>query len=488
MKLSLMLSPLLWPTTSAWKLPSSFVLPAILRSGNAPAKNSLRTFLEHERLRLKDANFAGTKEEHTLQQLSCEGHIPKDLTGLYVRNGPNAIKDEGHFFLGRGMLHALMLDRGRAVWYRNRYVRKEGGALSGFSNVSLLAFAGRLFSLGEIGPAVQINPTTLETIGKFLFKGQTENFTAHPKTDANGNLFCFGYELNKPPYLTYMQIGPDCKLIKKVPIDLNAPKMVHDFAITEHCVVFMDLPVLFDIKAAITSALGQLIGREQTLPFRWQPSAGARLGVMPKAGTQADLQWFDINPCFIFHTVNAYERGDEIIFDVVRYSKIMTKGSEDFSEPAFLFRYRLNRKTHNVSETQLGKVAIEFPQINPRYIGKAYRYAYCLMTHLEHADDVQQPRAAGLIKYDLQTGMHKKLILSEHQVLSEFSFIAKKHPQAEDDGYLVGYVFDRQTHTSALWIVDARGFSEKPLAKIHLGVRVPNGFHGTWMPDVSHAG
>ncbi len=173
----------------------------------------------------------------------------------------------------------------------------------------------------------------------------------------------------------------------------------------------------------------------------------------------------------------------KFFFDAVRYEKFFAAGPDDFSEPAFLTRYVMDLKTLEVTETQLDQVAIEFPQINPDYQGKAYRYIYGLMTNSEHQGEMVD-RAAGLIKYDLKTGKNKTVLLAARYIPGEFSFIVKQHATTEDDGYLVGYVFDQESATSALWIFDARHFSEKPLAKIHLGVRVPNGFHGTWMPDV----
>jgi carotenoid cleavage dioxygenase len=69
-------------------------------------------------------NFAPILHEATAFDLPCAGAIPPELRGLYVRNGPNPkAGDPGHWFAGDGMLHGVRLEGGKAVWFRNRWVR-----------------------------------------------------------------------------------------------------------------------------------------------------------------------------------------------------------------------------------------------------------------------------------------------------------------------------------------------------------------------------
>lgn len=493
-----MLSPLLLSSARAGSPPTAFQIPPNLLS-TRPTKGRLGQSLrmsdhpDNESIRLEQANFSPIQAERTIEKFRVEGRIPRELTGLYVRNGANAKHPSRHLFLGEGMLHGIWLHKGQPVRYCNRFVTTDENDLAaGFSNVSVMAYAQRLFSLGEFGPAVEIDPKTLQTVGKFLFAGQrTNNFTAHPKKDVNGELFGFGYELMQQPFLTYMHLNKDAQLIKNEPITLDAAKMIHDFAMTSNHIIFMDLPIVFDATLAAAAMLDHLLGKKASMPFRWQPTQGARLGVMSKAGTQADVQWFDIEPCFIFHTVNAFEQDDQIVLDVVRHATMFAAGTDDYSEPAFLTRYVMDLQTGQVTQTQLDQIATDFPQINPLYVGKPYRYAYCLTTNREGQDaslaPCAEPQSTSLIKYDLKTGQHKKFLFTSRYIPSEFSFVPKQQSRVEDDGYLMGYVFDRHQATSALWIIDTRYLCEYSLAKIHLGVRVPNGFHGTWMADVSAA-
>ena len=39
------------------------------------------------------------------------------------------------------------------------------------------------------------------------------------------------------------------------------------------------------------------------------------------------------------------------------------------------------------------------------------------------------------------------------------------------------------TFTSDLAVFDAQDITAEPVAVVHLPVRVPNGFHGNWVPD-----
>jgi carotenoid cleavage dioxygenase-like enzyme len=59
---------------------------------------------------------------------------------------------------------------------------------------------------------------------------------------------------------------------------------MHDFAITAHHVVWLDLPVVFDLGLIADG-----------MPYRWDDNYGARLGVMPRDGN-GRVQWFDIEP------------------------------------------------------------------------------------------------------------------------------------------------------------------------------------------------
>ena len=54
---------------------------------------------------------------------------------------------------------------------------------------------------------------------------------------------------------------------------------------------------------------------------------------------------------------------------------------------------------------------------------------------------------------------------------------------AEGEGWLLTYAWDRARGASDLLVLDALDLAAGPVARVHLPVRVPYGFHGTWVPS-----
>ena len=437
----------------------------------------------------KVGNFLPVDRETAATNLRVEGAIPPELNGLYVRNGPNAWQGStGHFFLGDGMLHGVRLEQGRAQWYRARYVQtpilyKNPFMLLGplmpehnMSNVSLIQHGGRLLSLGEAGWPFEIDPDDLSTRQVFDFDGKLNTaMTAHPKIDPHtGMMHFFGYNVFRP-YLTYHQADATGELVKSLPLETDGPAMMHDFAMTEHHVIFMELPVVFSMSKALTL---------DPFPFVWDADAVCRMGVLPKDGAAADMQWFDIPTCFIFHTMNAYEADDGVIVDAARYDALWVNGSDDFNHPAYLNRYALNLMTGAVTVTPVDGQAMEFPQINRGQWGRNYRYGYGLTIGVNDGQ-INYDSASGYIKFDMRTGASERLDLARGLSPAEAFFVPSPAGHEEDDGYLLGFVYDPSTQSSDLWIMDATTLGSGPIARVKLPVRVPFGFHGEWVPRES---
>jgi len=56
---------------------------------------------------------------------------------------------------------------------------------------------------------------------------------------------------------------------------------------------------------------------------------------------------------------------------------------------------------------------------------------------------------------------------------------------AEDDGWIMSYIYDGDRNLSDVVFLDAQDFGGDPVATIRLPVRVPYGFHGGWAPDAN---
>jgi carotenoid cleavage dioxygenase len=428
-------------------------------------------------------NYAPVREEVTAFDLHVTGHIPPELQGRYVRNGPNPRSGASpHWFMGDGMLHGVELRGGRASWYRNRYVRtralvEDAVAVQpdgtrdltvGRANTHLIAHAGRTLALVESSLPTEVTPE-LDTVGCHDFDGRLRTaMTAHPKTcPLTGELHFFGYSF-MAPFLTYHRADAAGRLVQSEVIEVPGPTMMHDFAITDRHVVFMDLPVIFDLELAMAG----------TMPYRWSDDYGARLGLMPRGGGNADVRWFPVEPCYVFHPLNAYEDAGEVVLDVVRYAELWRPGAASF-RGAHLTRWRIDPRAGAVREERLDDRAIEFPRCDERRTGLGHRYGYAVYTDR----GVDANTGTALIKYDLRGGASAVHDFGPGRVPGEGVFVPSSPAAGEDEGFLITYVYDAARDGSDLVVLDAAGFSSPPVATVSLPQRVPFGFHGSFIPD-----
>jgi carotenoid cleavage dioxygenase-like enzyme len=231
------------------------------------------------------------------------------------------------------MVHGVRLERGRATAFRNRWVRTatftDGVPLfdqfgnrdltAGSANTHVVRHAGRTMALAESSLPHLLTPE-LDTVGPHDFDGKlTTPMTAHPKTcPVTGELHFFGYGMLTPPFLTYHRTDAAGNLVLSRVVDGVGPTMMHDFALTRRHVVFLDLPVVFDLKLAMAG---------DSFPYRWDVSYGARIGVLRRDDPHGPVRWFDVEPCYVFHVANAHDDGDDIVLGVVRYPHLWRSGS-----------------------------------------------------------------------------------------------------------------------------------------------------------------
>jgi carotenoid cleavage dioxygenase len=469
--------------------------------------------------------FAPLPQEYTLTELEVEGTIPEHLDGRYLRNGPNPIGEIDpelyHWFIGDGMVHGMRIRDGKAQWYRNRFVRGPqatrllgerpprghfGGSPIG-ANTNVIGHAGKTLALVEAGLANYELTDELDTVGVCDFDGTlTGGYTAHPKRDPDtGELHAVSYSLDRGNTVQYSVIGLDGRARRTVDVQVAGSPMMHDFSLTEHHVVFYDLPVTFDPHEAVEMTvprglrlparlmLSALIGRvrvpdpiaarrprpkesDRRFPYSWNPRYPARVGVMPRDGGNADVRWFEVEPCYVFHPMNAYDEGETIVLDVIRHPKMFDSDRLGPNEgPPTLDRWTVDLADGKVRESRVDDRGQEFPRIDERRVGKRHRYGYAPAV----ADD--GAGADTLIKHDFLDGGTQMRSFGEGKVLGEFVFEPSSPDASEDDGVLMGYVYDRSAGRSALAILDAGTLQD--VAAVKLPHRVPAGFHGNWVPN-----
>jgi carotenoid cleavage dioxygenase len=440
-----------------------------------------------------EGDFAPVRQERDDSALEVTGSIPPELNGLLLRNGPNPVLDPDpsmyHWFLGDGMLHGIELSGGKAR-YRNRWVRTPracsalgetvpngAGEINGIgsvANTSVVAHAGRIFALVETSLPTQVS-SDLSTLGAFNFDGRLASpFTAHPKIDpATGEMLFFGYELFAEPYVNFHVVDAKGALIRSQGVDIPRPVMMHGFSVTATRVVWLDLPVVFDLN---------LVGH-RPFPFTWRPENGARVGVMSRSRDDAKVVWIDIEPCYVFHDLNAYDDVDgNIVMDVVVYPDMFaTDLYGPGSTSANLQRWTIDPVAGRITSEHLDDVSQEFPRINDRLQGVQHRYGYS--TELDLGPTWFN--LAGLRKHDLLLGRTERHDIGPGRAASEPVFIPARDDNGEDAGWVVSVVYDAARGASDLILVDATDFSSPPSAVIHLPQRVPFGFHGAWIPEGS---
>lgn len=426
-------------------------------------------------------NFAPIAKENEQTNLLIEGAIPSDLNGRYLRTGPNPMSGPtDHWFLGDGMVHGIELSGGSANWFKSKLVQTPMLNMSpdtdfftasmaslenGLGNTHVIKHAGKILALEELHFPMELTPE-LETVGAYNYNGTLNTgMTAHPKVCAKtGEMLFFSYGL-APPYLTYHRVSAEGELVQTEVIEVGAATMAHDFNITENYVIFMDLPLLFDMEK-IT---------EGGIPLKWSNDYGARLGVMPRNGTNADVVWYEIDPCYVFHPLNAYEDSQKIVIDVCRFDHYLKPGAP--IPPEQLTRWTIDREAGKVEERKLMEIPVEFPRVPDKLVGQKHRFGY--MAHMSE----QFPAGVGIVKYDFETDQVTERTLPKGHYCGEPVFAPREGGVSEDDGYLLFYTYDQASDTSDFVVLDARDIERAPIARVKLGVRVPFGFHGSWIAD-----
>lgn len=442
-----------------------------------------------------------------------EGAIPADLDGLYARNTENPLHEAisgYHPFDGDGMVHAIRFRGGRAS-YRNRFVRTVGleaeqeagaslwaglaenprhavrtdgrtarGAMKDASSTDVVVHAGEVVtSFWQNGELYRLDADTLDTIGPTRWDGwfPEEGASAHTTLDpATGELFFFNYG-TRPPYFHLGVVDAGGRLVSYEPVELPGPRLPHDIAITERFVVINDLPMHWDEDLL---ARGVHAVRMHDAP--------TRLGLVPRRGSGADVQWFEADPTYVLHWTNAYEDGDEVVLEGFHQGSPSPRKPE-IGDDMWMFRYlaldwmetrlhrwRLNRRTGTCTEERLRDGFSEFGIIDPRRVGRPHRYVWA-------ARGVPGWFLFdGFVRHDAVTGDDDELRLPEGVYGSEVGVAPKADGRGEDDVWIVTLTTDVARDCSECLILDGRRISDGPVARLRLPERISSGTHATWAP------
>ena len=437
------------------------------------------------------------------------GAIPTELDGVYLRNTENQIHQplgRYHPFDGDGMVHQISFQNGAAT-YRNRFVRTRGleaeqeaggslwggladppslakrpgfgaqGALKDSSSTDIVVHAGRALStFYQCGEGYRLDPETLEPQG---IEGWTplDGISAHPKVDeTTGELLFFNYS-KYAPYMHYGVVDKANRLTHYIPVPLPGPRLPHDMAFTQNYSILNDLPVFWDqelLKRDIHAV------RMHDLP--------SRFAIVPRHGGTEEIRWFEAEPTYVLHWMNAYEEGDEIILDGY-FQENPTPGPKSDAPSGYqhmmafldqqcfrpkLHRWRFNLRDGTTREEHLSDKIVEFGMFNQRYAGRKYRYVYSTVT---------EPGwflFTGYVKHDLDTGQTWEFNLPPGCYASETPFAPRPGATAEDDGWLISFLIDENAGRSECVILDAQHIEDGPICRIALPHKLCSGTHACW--------
>lgn len=448
--------------------------------------------------------------ETTAEDLPVAGELPRDLYGAFVRNGPNPVYEPVnlyHWFDGDGMIHAVYFRDGR-VDYRSRWIRTAGalrearegraiwpgmlgpldfeleaGPLKDTANTDVVHFRKRLIALWYVaGTPYCLDPLTLEALGVEDFGGgRHTTVSAHPKVDSRtGELLWFTYG-DDPPYMHYGVVSKHGKLVHEIPVELPGPRLPHDLTITERFSILHDLPLFHDPDE---------LRRTKRRILHFHRDVPTRFGVVPRYGASHEVRWFEFEPCYVLHMVNAWEEGDWIVMDGCRQrGPVIRRRPEEgrlasmlgyFRSRAHLHRWAMNVRTGEVREEPLDDLNVEFPLPDTQRYGTKTRYSY----HQHLAEDAYTLDFKALVKYDHADGSSTRFEYGPTHMGGEAPFAPREGATGEDDGYVVTIVSDMKSHSSECWVLHAQDLERGPIARVELPARVPIGFHAKWIPGV----
>ena len=457
------------------------------------------------------------------------GSLPAELQGVLYRNGPGRLERGGqwvhHPFDGDGMITALRLQGGTAQ-LSNRFVRTEGWLaeekagkvlfrgvfgsqkpggvlanafdlrLKNIANTGVVRLGDDLLALWEAAEPHALDPDSLETRGLCRLDGVLkpgDAFSAHPRFDpghhGSKRMVTFGVKTGPRSTLRLMEFAVEDKpesgikagqLLSERRDSFNGFAFLHDFAITPNWAVFLQNAIKFN-------PLPFVMGRKGAAQCLESKVGGqAKFWLVPReSGTFAGQppKVIDAPEGFVFHHLNAWEEGDEVVIDSIYYADFPSIGPDvDFREVDFelipeglLERCRIQPTKGTMQSQRLSERCCEFAMVNPTQVGLKARYAWMAVAEREQGNDPLQ----AIKKLDLTSGARHIWSAAPRGFVSEPVMVARPGATSEDDGWVLCLVWNGARCASDLVILNADDLSEQ--AVLELPLAVPHGLHGSWV-------
>ena len=460
---------------------------------------------------------APSRVEADIFDLEIHGELPRELNGAWYRMTPDPqfppLLGDDVYISGDGMISMFRFEDGH-VDYKSRYVRTErflaerkarralfGAYRNRFTdeasvqgldrtvaNTSPVWHAGRLFAIKEDGLPYEIDPETLDTLGRFDWNGllKTRTVSAHPKLDPRtGELLLYGYESSGDGSvdMSFAVADADGALVSEEWFQAPYPGMVHDFAITEDYVIFPIFPTIVDVD------------RMKAGGPHWMSDVAqdAWIGVVPRKGGVRGLRWFRRPGGQFFHVINAWNTGEQITLDLCVSQMNSFPFIPDVSGAPYdpqkastlpsRWTLDLTRNDDRIDERTISQTPGDVPRIDDRRIGQPYRQAWMGMVDPSRAMRSSGPVGAGFNmvgRLDMETAQTDAWYGSDDDTFQEPQFAPTG--AGELDGYILSVIEKHAENRSDVGVFKAGAMAEGPVAVINLPLRLRGAVHGCWTP------
>ena len=451
--------------------------------------------------------YCDVPREHGFEALKVDGDLPPDLAGTLYRNGPGLFGSFGrryyHMFEGQGAICAVRFGEGvargahrvvesaglleeraagrslydSAASRGRRIANRLRGRDKNSANVNVLAWQGRIFGLRDVAKPIEIAPETLATLGETNLDGAIlHSFTAHPHiVAARGAIYGFGLRYGRRSALDLYELparGP-ARRLGSLPIDAVS---IHDFAATERHLVFFVGPARLNVVGAL---LGE--ARADHL-VRWDAGGASEIIVVPIDEPERVTR-FPVEPFFVWHFANAFERDGKIVVDFVLHPD--SNATRTFRDEAArggriidtdggeLTRATIDIRARTFRRERVLETKCEFPRVDSRGEGSARRYVWAASA---------EAGATAILRCDLERAQAATWFAPPGQQVSEPIFAPRRDRITETDGWTLVLVYDEGSETSHVAVLDANAPSLGPLARVHFDHAVPLTLHGTFVP------
>jgi len=457
--------------------------------------------------------FRRSSEKHTAIAAKLQGELPAWLRGEVVRTCPAVFETNQwhaeHWFDGLGMIYAFRIGDAQ-VDFRSRLLDSEVSRdawrgrsnlgtfgtrtarpllrrvfepiqrISDNTNVNIQKFGKDLVAMTEGDRQHVIDADTLTSLGTVGYEDDGFSGTvmsAHPHFDfERGRVVNVATQFGTAGVVSIYEHAPHARRRQLVAswATKHVP-YVHTFGLTPTHALLVAHPFTVSPLRMLWSSKGYIDH------FEWQPEQGTRIIVLDRATGRAREHVTD--PFFVFHTVNAFEREDATVLDLLAYSNAdivsglrVERMSQSLPElRPQLVRLTLHPGVERASLEHLTDVGFEFPATSYRRVnGRPYRFAW-------GAADGPEPDgtySSALVKVELGSGASRTFNDGVH-IFGEPLFVA--HPQAasEDEGVLLSVGSSKHDETAMLAIVDAKSMAL--IASAEVPSSIPLGFHGSFV-------